>query len=280
MAFCIENFGRRLGFKNGYEMLFKLKQDLQAQLEARRARSRRMNWESSKMTVRQAKPPDCHEVNGLMGLLIDEIYAKRIRRGPPGPQGELHREALSGALRRGARPPLCRRGTTAGSWPSSSAGSSIYVFTIYWIYSLKEFRGKGFVRTSSLYARSASSGPKGCYKIEMYAYAEHNQFLDFCAKLGFRKGVLIEKIDVRLQDPERSTNTSDDADAAKRETKIKIVGEAGQGIKLLSFTLAQILAQLGNEVSLSLDYDASVRSGDISADLIYSDQPIENPDHR
>ena len=27
MSFCIENFGRRLGFKNGYEMLFKLKQD-------------------------------------------------------------------------------------------------------------------------------------------------------------------------------------------------------------------------------------------------------------
>jgi len=27
MGFCIENFGRRLGFKNGYEMLFKLKAD-------------------------------------------------------------------------------------------------------------------------------------------------------------------------------------------------------------------------------------------------------------
>jgi 2-oxoglutarate ferredoxin oxidoreductase subunit beta len=27
LAFCIENFGRRLGFKNGYEMLFKIKAD-------------------------------------------------------------------------------------------------------------------------------------------------------------------------------------------------------------------------------------------------------------
>jgi 2-oxoglutarate ferredoxin oxidoreductase subunit beta len=27
MAFCVENFGRRLGFKSGHEMLVKLKQD-------------------------------------------------------------------------------------------------------------------------------------------------------------------------------------------------------------------------------------------------------------
>ena len=33
MSFCIENFGRRLGFKNGYEMLFKLKQDYKVNRE-------------------------------------------------------------------------------------------------------------------------------------------------------------------------------------------------------------------------------------------------------
>jgi 2-oxoglutarate ferredoxin oxidoreductase subunit beta len=32
MSFCIENFGRRLGFKNGYEMLFKLKADFRLNL--------------------------------------------------------------------------------------------------------------------------------------------------------------------------------------------------------------------------------------------------------
>jgi 2-oxoglutarate/2-oxoacid ferredoxin oxidoreductase subunit beta len=32
MAFCIENFGRRLGFKSGYEMLFKLKADFRLNL--------------------------------------------------------------------------------------------------------------------------------------------------------------------------------------------------------------------------------------------------------
>src|SRR4030065_440923 len=69
----------------------------------------------------------------------------------------------------------------------------------------------------------------------------------------------------------------DEPDAEKRETKIKIVGEAGQGVKLLSYTLGQLLSQLGHEVSLSLAYDASVRGGSISADLIYSSRPIANP---
>jgi 2-oxoglutarate ferredoxin oxidoreductase subunit beta len=32
MSFCIENMGRRLGFKNGYEMLFQLKQDFKTNL--------------------------------------------------------------------------------------------------------------------------------------------------------------------------------------------------------------------------------------------------------
>jgi 2-oxoglutarate ferredoxin oxidoreductase subunit beta len=32
MSFCIENMGRRLGFKDGYEMLFKLKQDYKTNL--------------------------------------------------------------------------------------------------------------------------------------------------------------------------------------------------------------------------------------------------------
>lgn len=33
MSFCIENFGRRLGYRNGYEMLFKLRQDYKLALK-------------------------------------------------------------------------------------------------------------------------------------------------------------------------------------------------------------------------------------------------------
>ena len=59
--------------------------------------------------------------------------------------------------------------------------------------------------------------------------------------------------------------------------KIKLVGTGGQGIKLLGHVLGNILAELNYHVSLNFEFDTSVRGGNISADLIYSDKNIENP---
>ncbi len=61
------------------------------------------------------------------------------------------------------------------------------------------------------------------------------------------------------------------------EFKIKVIGEAGQGIKLLTSTLSSILSHLGNEVSLIMHYDAQVRGGTIVADLVFSNKKISNP---
>ncbi len=226
------------------------------------------------MTVRLAKPEDCHAVNDLMGRLIDEIY---------GHESEEVRRALKANFTEGALTELCGE-EQAVLYVVEVDGRVVaflfgwffrYVLTIYWIYSLREFRGKGAVRDLLSFAEKELRA-KGCWKLEMYAYAENNRFLDFCAKLGFSKGVLIEKsmFGFKIQNIYKILQ---EPDAEKRETRIKIVGEAGQGVKLLSYTLAQILAQLGREVSLSLAYDASVRGGTISADLIYSTQAIENP---
>jgi Pyruvate/2-oxoacid:ferredoxin oxidoreductase gamma subunit/GNAT superfamily N-acetyltransferase len=226
------------------------------------------------MTVRLARPEDCHAVNDLMGRLIDEIY---------GHESEEVRRVLKANFTEGALTELCSE-EHAVLYVVEVDGRIVaflygwffrYVFTIYWIYSLREFRGKGAVR-DLLDVAETELRAKGCWRLEMYAYAENNRFLDFCAKLGFIKGVLIEKsmFGFKIQNIYK---VLEEPDAEKRETRIKIVGEAGQGIKLLSYTLAQILAQLGREVSLSLAYDASVRGGTIQADLIYSTLPIENP---
>lgn len=59
--------------------------------------------------------------------------------------------------------------------------------------------------------------------------------------------------------------------------KIKLVGTGGQGIKLLGHVLGNILAEIDYNVSLNFEFDTSVRGGSISADLIYSDEPIEDP---
>ena len=226
------------------------------------------------MTIRQASPGDCHTVNDLMGRLIDEIYARE--------SAEVRR-ALKANFTSTALEELCGE-EHAVLYVVEDGGRVVaflfgwyfrYVFTIYWMYSLREYRGKGAIRDLLAHAE-ADLRAKGCWRLEMFAYAENNRFLDFCAKLGFSKGVLIEKsmFGFKVQNIYKDL---EDADAEKRETRIKIVGEAGQGVKLLSYTLAQILSQLGREVSLSLAYDAAVRGGTISADLIYSTRPIESP---
>jgi Pyruvate/2-oxoacid:ferredoxin oxidoreductase gamma subunit/ribosomal protein S18 acetylase RimI-like enzyme len=227
------------------------------------------------MTVRRAKPEDCHEVSRLMGMLIDEIYAR---------ESEDVRRVLKANFTADALKELCGDEHSVLLVVEADAGRIVaflfgwlfhYVFTMYWIYSLREFRGHGAVKRL-LDDLEADLKARDCYKIEMYAYAEQNKFLDFCSKLGFEKSVLIEKslFGFKIQ---KIFKYIGPLSTAKIEKRIKIIGEAGQGVKLLSFTLAQVLSQLGNEVSLSLSYDAAVRGGTISADLIYSDRPIENP---
>jgi len=233
------------------------------------------------MTVRPAKAEDCPEISRLMGLLIDEVYAR---------EPDETRRAMRANFTEGALAEFCGdehaflHVVEDGAGVGNDGGRIVtflfgwyfhYVLTVYWVYSLKEFRGRGAVKTL-LDRVERDLAAKGCYKIEMYVYAELEAFIDFGLKLGFQKGVLIEKslFGFKIQN---LTKYIGEREAAKLEKKIKILGEAGQGIKLLSHTLAQILAQLGNEVSLSVNYDASVRGGNISADLIYSDLPIQNP---
>ncbi|MGZ5478314.1 MAG: GNAT family N-acetyltransferase [Candidatus Aminicenantales bacterium] len=226
------------------------------------------------MTVRSARPEDCPAVNGMMGRLIDEIY---------GHESEEVRRVLKANFTEAALTELCGE-EHAVLYVAEDDGRVVaflygwffrYVFTIYWVYSQREYRGKGVVRDLLNHAETELRA-KGCWKLEMYAYAENNRFLDFSAKLGFTKGVLIEKSMFGFK-VQNIYKVLEEPDAEKRETRIKIVGEAGQGVKLLSYTLAQILTQLGREVSLSLAYDASVRGGTITADLIYSSLAIENP---
>ena len=59
--------------------------------------------------------------------------------------------------------------------------------------------------------------------------------------------------------------------------KIIVSGEGGQGVRVISLTLAQLLANLGFEVSLLYDYDAAVRGGLSLAHLVYNKNPIDNP---
>ncbi len=226
------------------------------------------------MIIRPANDKDCQAINGLMVRLIEEIYAR---------ESEDVRRVLKANYTNEALRELCSD-EQAMMMAVEVDGQVVaflfgwlfhHVFTIYWLYCVKEHRGRGIIR-DLLASVESDLVSRGYYKIEMYAYAEQNRFLDFCAKLGFEKGVLLEKtmFGFKIQ---KIYKYIADLETSPVERKIKILGEAGQGVKLLSSTLASILAQLGYEVSLNLEYDAAVRSGSINTDLIYSERPIDNP---
>ena len=59
--------------------------------------------------------------------------------------------------------------------------------------------------------------------------------------------------------------------------KIIISGEGGQGVRIISHTLATFLANLGYEVSLLYDYDSAVRGAMSVAYLAFNEEPIANP---
>jgi len=226
------------------------------------------------MKIRVGRPADCPRINTLMGRLIDEIYSG---------ESENVRRILKANYTKEGLKEMC--GEEQTKLYVVSADRKIVgflfgwlfhnVFTIYWIYVEKAYRGKGAVKML-LSQTEGDLVRKGCYKIEMYAYAENNRFLNFCQKLGFKKGVLIKKsmFGFKIRNIYKYIGTCAAEDKVKT---IKIIGEAGQGVKLMSYTLASILSQLGNEVSLNLEYDSAVRGGTISADLTYSDDPIDNP---
>jgi len=143
------------------------------------------------MKIRKAKPAECGPVSSLMERLIDEIYAQ---------EEEKVRRILKANFTRQALKELCRDKQSLlyvveidGRIAAFLFGWLFHnVFTIYWIYCKKAYRGKGIVK-DLLAPIEKKLIAKGCYKVEMYVYAEHNRFLNFCSKLGFKKGALIQK---------------------------------------------------------------------------------------
>ena len=59
--------------------------------------------------------------------------------------------------------------------------------------------------------------------------------------------------------------------------KVIISGEGGQGVRVVSHTLATLLFNLGYEVSLLYDYDSAVRGAMSVAYLVFDKKPIDNP---
>ena len=146
---------------------------------------------------------------------------------------------------------------------------------IHWLGVKPEYRNKGYARiltdkTIKQFIR------KSCHRARIFAYPKEKGANTLFKSFDFEEKSFIDEqifgIDIILMEKELAP-----VPIKKIAKKIVIVGEAGQGIKLMAHTLGNILAKMGKEVSLNIIYGTEVRGGEITAELIYSDEKIDTP---
>ncbi|MFQ6077476.1 MAG: GNAT family N-acetyltransferase, partial [Candidatus Bathyarchaeia archaeon] len=118
---------------------------------------------------------------------------------------------------------------------------------------------------------------EGCYRVESYCYSRLEHILRFFEKFGFEQRALLEKdfFGSRIVLMAKELRP---VSAEETTRRIILVGEAGQGVRLMAKVLADILAALGKGVCLNVIYGASVRGDEpVTAELVYSDGKIDTP---
>jgi Pyruvate/2-oxoacid:ferredoxin oxidoreductase gamma subunit/ribosomal protein S18 acetylase RimI-like enzyme len=203
---------------------------------------------------------------------------------------ELHGQS-SDTARRHFKAPYSRRGIERrmhdrdGVYLAAKLKGKVVGFLFGWIWN-----GTGHIRWMGIarHARGLGLGTRlveralrrfrerGCYEVKVFTYPGFDATYQFFKKLGFAQKAHIEKeffgTAVNLMVKKLAH-----VPAHKTAKKIVLAGEAGQGIKLMAHALATVLAKMGKEVSLNLVYGPEVRGGEVEAELIYADEPIEVP---
>lgn len=155
------------------------------------------------------------------------------------------------------------------AWSADCVGS------IHWMGVAPEYRKKGY--GDKLLAEAIRRFTnKGCYEVKLFTYSAEKSAYDLFQKHGFKETAFVDSrffgVNIILMVRKISPVPEE-----HRLKKIVLAGEAGQGIKLMAHALANILAKLGKEISLNLVYDAAVRGGNIRAEIVYSNDPIDVP---
>ena len=145
---------------------------------------------------------------------------------------------------------------------------------IHWFSTAKDSRRKGYARR--LLEKTLSIFEKArCCESRVFVYPDDRKTCKLLESMGFGKRVSIDEefLGINLVLYVKHLIRLPKAPLKR----LILAGEAGQGIKVMASALANILAKLGKEVSLNLIYDAAVRGGNITAELIFSDEKIDVP---
>lgn len=155
------------------------------------------------------------------------------------------------------------------AWMADGVGN------IHWMGVAPEYRKKGY-GDKLLEEAIKRFTEKSCYEAKLFTYPAEKAAYDLFQKHGFTEAAFVDSrffgVNIILM-VRKITPVPEE----HRSKKIVLAGEAGQGIKLMAHALANILAKLGKEVALNLVYDAAVRGGNIYAEIVYSDDPIDVP---
>ncbi|TVM03748.1 MAG: hypothetical protein CV087_03290 [Candidatus Brocadia sp. WS118] len=225
-------------------------------------------------TIETLKEPDIEAAVAIFCYIIDELHAKSLE------VERLHFKEMYPAEdvknRLGDKDCMYLVGKEVDkvvsflfAWIADGVGN------IHWMGVAPEYRKKGY-GDKLLEEAIQRFIKKGCYEAKLFTYPAEKAAYDLFQKHGFKETAFVDSrfFGVNIILMVRKITPVPEEHRLKR---IVLAGEAGQGIKLMAHAMANILAKLGKEVSLNLVYDAAVRGGNIRAEIVYSDDPIDVP---
>jgi 2-oxoglutarate ferredoxin oxidoreductase subunit gamma len=226
------------------------------------------------ITIRKYKSEDAKEVQGILYSIIDELHELDSKNRKEKYKQSYNLERMNTLLqeKNGLYYVILDVNKIIGfifAWMFKGIGN------LHWMGLKKNYRGKG-IGNKIMDFIIKEFKEKGCYKAELFAYGNRDNLLKLYSKYDFNKVCDIEKslLGIRMVYMVKMFRKPTIKEATK---KIKIAGEGGQGIMLLAHILGNILTALNYNVLLNFEFDAAVRGGKISADIIYSEYKIENP---
>ncbi len=224
--------------------------------------------------IRNGLERDILETVELFGKVIDEIHKKSSGEVKEQYKAAYTKERLKELIRdkRGIYLVLQVDTKIVGflfGWMAGGVGN------VHWVGVDDSMRGHDF---GKLLLKAALNEFRrlDCYKAELFAYPEFPAAIGLFKKLGFVETAFIEKNFFGMSVIYMTKELKEVADSVKTK-KIVLAGAAGQGIKLTAQVLADILGKLQKNVSLNVVYGPTVRSGEVEAELVYSDGKIEVP---
>jgi Pyruvate/2-oxoacid:ferredoxin oxidoreductase gamma subunit/ribosomal protein S18 acetylase RimI-like enzyme len=224
--------------------------------------------------VEHLKEQDVEATVSLFCRMVDELHAKSLE------MERLHFKGIYPAdeVKKRLSDENCvyltgrEDGKIAGfvfAWITEKTGA------IHWIGVAPEYRKKGYgdrllEETVRIFTE------KGCYEARLFTYPSEKVTYHLFQKHGFKETAFIDRKFLGMGTILMVKKITP-MPKEYRSKKIIVAGEAGQGIKLIAHVMANILAKLGKEVAMNLVYDAAVRGGNIRAEIVYSDYPIDVP---